>query len=127
VTSVTVTDEELPIPLCNAPATISPHLHDKGHEDNEDAPTSFQATATDNCGARATITGFECFKADKDKGKHEDKRASCRVSIAGDTIRILKAGGVGHHIRWQVMATDVNGNVASKQCEIGVANPGRGK
>ena len=113
--TVTVIDEESPVPLCNAPATIVP----------PNAPISFTATATDNCGATATITGFECFKFNG-SGKRIEKGESCRVTSSGDTITIRNSGGVGSHIKWTVMATDVHGNVASTQCEVVVANPGHG-
>src|SRR5262249_44162008 len=114
VASVTVLDEELPVPLCNAPATIAPR----------DTPLSFTATATDNCTASATIKGFECFGFTR-SGRRVDKTRSCRVSTAGDTISLRHSNGVGKHIRWIVEVTDVNGNVASTRCEVVVTKPGR--
>jgi hypothetical protein len=114
VASVTVVDDEPPVPLCNAPATIVP----------PDTPISFTATATDNCGASATITGFDCFKFTK-KGKRVDKTGSCVARVIDDKISILDSGGVGDTIAWTTLATDENGNVAAGACEVTVANPGK--
>jgi hypothetical protein len=112
--TVTVTDDEPPVPECNAPATIVP----------PDAPISFTATATDNCGVDSvSVLDPDCFKITK-KGKVIDKTDSCVVSVAGDTITIDDSGGVGDHITWQVAVTDVHGNDAEGTCEVLVANPG---
>jgi hypothetical protein len=114
VATVSVTDDENPMPLCNSPATISP----------PDAPISFSATAKDNCAVSAVkITGFHCSKLTR-KGKRVDKTSSCVVAVADNTITILDSGGVGDRISWTVVATDENGNVAGTECGLTVANPG---
>jgi hypothetical protein len=115
---VTVQDTIPPVVGCNNPPTIVP----------PDAPISFTATATDLCEGDIIpeITDFDCFKFTK-KGKRIDKRESCEVAIAGDTVTILDSGGVGDNIRWYVSATDSSGNVTvSHECDVVVVNPGRG-
>lgn len=108
--TVTVEDNVLPVISCNAPATIIP----------SDAPISFTATATDNCGvASVEITDFDCFKFTK-KGKRIDKTESCQVHVEGDTITILDSGGIGDQITWTVSAIDVNGNEATTTCYLDV-------
>jgi hypothetical protein len=112
--SVMVTDDEPPVPECNAPANIVP----------PDAPISFTATATDNCGVDSVaISEPDCFKFTQ-KGKRIDKTSSCVVSVAGDTITIDDSGGVNDHISWKISVVDVNGNAAEADCEVIVANPG---
>lgn len=115
VASVTVTDDQPPVPVCNAAATIVP----------PDAPISLTAMVSDNCKATVQVTDYDCFKFTK-KGKRVDKTGSCDVSIAGDTVTILQSGGVGTHITWDLAANDENGNTAVTQCEVIVANPGQG-
>jgi hypothetical protein len=113
IATVTVEDNELPTPICNA-MDISP----------PSVPISFTASAADNCSVDSVeITEFDCFKFTR-KGIRIDKTESCVVSFNGDTITILDAGGVGTHISWTVMATDGSGNMAEQQCEIMVQNPG---
>jgi hypothetical protein len=113
--SVTVEDRAAPVLSCNAPDTIVP----------PDAPVSFMAMATDNCGpTSAAITHFDCFKFTS-KGKRVDKTDSCVVGIDGDTLTVLDSGGVGTHIAWGVTATDAGGNSRALECEIQVANPGK--
>jgi hypothetical protein len=105
---VTVVDNELPVISCNAPRTIIP----------PDAPISFTATATDNCGVTSVvIIDYDCFKFTK-KGKRIDKTESCQVQVDGDTITILDSGGVDDHIEWTVRVTDVNGNVEEVTCGV---------
>jgi hypothetical protein len=113
--TVTVVDDTPPEIECNSPPTITP----------PDAPISFTATATDNCGVSTVmITEYDCFKFTK-KGKRVDKTDSCEVAIAGDTITILDSGGVRDNIVWTVHATDSSGNVTPSQCDVLVVNPGR--
>ena len=114
--TVTVVDDTPPEIECNSPPTITP----------PDAPISFTATATDNCGVSSVmITEYDCFKFTK-KGKRIDKTESCEVAIAGDTVTILDSGGVGDNITWTVRATDSSGNETESQCAVVVVNPGRG-
>jgi hypothetical protein len=113
VATVTVVDTEPPIPVCNTTNIIPP-----------DAPISFTATATDNCDASVEITGFDCFKFTQ-KGEKIDKKESCIVEVAGDTITISDTGGVGTQITWTIRAVDASGNVAEKECSVEVVNPGR--
>jgi hypothetical protein len=116
VATVTVVDTESPIPNCNAMSITPPN-----------APVSFTATATDNCSVSSlTIPEYDCFKF-TNKGKRVDKRDSCEVSVAGSRINILDTGGVEDHITWTVIATDGSGNLAQRQCEVVVGNPGRGQ
>lgn len=111
---INVQDKTPPVISCNTPATITP----------PDAPTSFTATATDNCdlSPSVVITGYDCYKYTK-KGKRIDKTESCVVEIAGDQITILDSGGVDDHIAWTVEATDNCGNISTKQCGVLVVNP----
>ena len=114
---ITVRDTIEPTIQSNAPTTIKP----------PDAPISFTATATDNCGASTVeITVYDCYKLTK-KGKRIDKTGSCVVEVNGDTITILDSGGVGDHITWDVTATDDGGNTATETFEVLVVNPGKGK
>lgn len=115
--TVTVEDNTLPQLMCNIPAsgTITP----------PDAPISFTATATDNCAvASVEISEYDCFKITK-KGKRIDKKDSCDVKLAGDTITIVDSGGVDDNIAWIVDAVDVSGNSQVIECAIKVANPGK--
>ncbi len=114
--TIEVEDTTPPIISSNAPDTITP----------PDAPISFTATATDNCDAppAVEITGYDCFFFTK-KGKRIDKKESCVVSIANDTITILNSGGVGTQIKWTGRATDDCGNVAETTFETIVVNPGK--
>lgn len=114
VATVTVTDDAPPVALCNAPASIVP----------PDAPVSFVASATDNCGTTAVeITEFDCFKITS-RGHRVDKTDSCVVSFDGDTITILDSGGVGDHITWILQAEDPSGNTTEAECEVIVERPG---
>lgn len=113
--TVTVADDEPPVPECDAPDTIVP----------PDAPISFTATATDNCGvASVGVVDPDCYTVTK-RGKVIDKTESCVVSVEGDTITIDDGGGVGTHIAWRVEASDVHGNDAAADCEVLVENPGK--
>jgi hypothetical protein len=112
--TIGVVDTAPPQISCNAPATIIP----------PDAPISFTATTTDNCGdSSAQIVGFDCFFFTK-KGKRIDKTNSCVVQVSGDTITILDSGGVRDHITWNVHASDSCGNTSDFQCEVLVVRPG---
>ncbi|MEM9400889.1 MAG: ExeM/NucH family extracellular endonuclease [Pseudomonadota bacterium] len=51
--------------------------------------------------------------------------AFCRVSTAGDTIKIRRPGGLRNRISWTVNATDATGNASSKQCSVDVTLPRR--
>lgn len=114
VASVTVVDNELPVPSCNAPVVTPP-----------DAPIGITATATDNCRVSSVVVSDpDCFEFTK-KGRRIDKNESCVVTVSGDTLTIVDSGGVGTHISWKVMATDENGNVAQTDCEVVIANPGK--
>lgn len=101
---------------CNAPATIRP----------PDAPVSFIATAIDNCDDQpdVTITSYDCYKFTK-KGERIDKKSSCVVEVAGQTITILDSGGVDDIISWNVSTSDNCGNTATKQCTVKVVNPAK--
>jgi hypothetical protein len=111
---IEVVDTTAPVISFNAQPTIIP----------PDAPISFTATTTDNCDPDPSIviTGFNCFYFTK-KEKPIDKKESCVVSIADDTITILDSGGVDTHIEWNSRATDNCGNVAEDTFEITVVNP----
>lgn len=105
---VTVVDDTPPAPQCNAPQTIVP----------KDAPISFTATSTDQCGATSTqISGFDCFFINPD-GRQVDKKESCVVTVSDDTVTIVDSGGVGDHITWTVNATDSSGNTSTAPCEV---------
>jgi hypothetical protein len=115
VASVTVVDEELPMPICNLVPVTPP-----------DAPISLKATAADNCEiVEVAISEPDCFKFTK-KGKRIDKTQSCQLGVSGDTITILDTGGVDTHISWKVTATDEHGNSKTKNCEVVIGDPGRG-
>jgi hypothetical protein len=108
-TTVSVVDTTPPVIACNAPATVRPLQ----------APISFGATATDVCDpdVPATVTGYDCF-AFTNKGKRISKLESCRVSFAGNTLRIADVGGYGDHIAWTVQAVDDTGNLGTTTCEV---------
>jgi hypothetical protein len=113
---ISVIDATAPAVECHAPATIIP----------PDAPISFTATAADNCGPASTeIIEFDCFAFNR-AGKRVDKRDSCEVELANDTITISDSGGVGDHITWTAVAQDGSGNITEQRCEVVVVNPGRG-
>jgi uncharacterized repeat protein (TIGR01451 family) len=113
---VIVQDGTAPVISCNASISIIP----------PDAPISFTATASDDCGAAGvTINSYDCFKLTK-KGKRIDKTGSCVVAISGDTVTILDSGGVGDHITWLATASDGAGNSSTAICEVEVVNPGKG-
>jgi hypothetical protein len=113
--AITVVDTTLPTVSCNAQATIVP----------PDAPISFTATATDNCGVSVEIVDFDCFAFTK-KGKRIDKTESCVIEIDGGTVTIVDSGGVGTTIEWTVVATDSSGNTSTVTCTTVVENPGGG-
>ncbi|MBC2712320.1 MAG: hypothetical protein HGJ94_15445 [Desulfosarcina sp.] len=110
-------DTEPPDISFNAQPTIIP----------PDAPISFTATATDNCDTAPSpsveITGYDCYFYTK-KGKRINKRGSCVVSIANETVTILDSGGVDTTIEWYGRATDSCGNVAEETFATLVDNPG---
>jgi hypothetical protein len=113
--TVTVVDDTPPEIECNSPPTITP----------PDAPISFTATATDNCGVSTVmITEYDCFKFTK-KGKRIDKTESCVVEIDGANVTIQDSGGVGTQITWTISAVDASGNYAETECDVVVVNPGR--
>lgn len=114
--TATVEDRAAPIVECNVPASITP----------PDAPISFTATATDNCG----VVSVEVVEPDchtfNGAGKRVDKTGSCVVEIEGDTLTVLDSGGVGDILTWRAVATDIAGNVLVRNCRTEVVNPGRG-
>ena len=115
--TVTVVDVTPPVVECNAPGTIVP----------PDAPSTFTATAEDNCGVSSVvITEYDCSFING-AGKVVDKKESCVVEFWDDTITIQDSGGVGDHITWTVLATDGSGNTTEKKCYVDVVNPGKGK
>jgi 2-polyprenyl-3-methyl-5-hydroxy-6-metoxy-1,4-benzoquinol methylase len=116
VQTVTVRDTTGPEISCNAPGVIVP----------PDAPIAFTATATDGCegAASVAITGFDRFRL-TGKGRRIDKTKSCKLVLAGDTLAILDAGGVGHHVEWTLVATDAHGNRTETSCNVLVVDPGR--
>jgi hypothetical protein len=106
---VNVVDTTVPVISCNAPATI-PKL---------EKPIAFRATATDTCGPApaVVIENFECLKVKKNG---QVKKASCKVAIQGDTLRINKTDGA-NLIRWRTHAADAASNVGRQTCEVTVA------
>jgi hypothetical protein len=115
--TVTVYDGTAPEIVCNNPPTIVP----------PDAPISFTATSSDNCGPTTTeITEYDCFWVNP-AGWRIDKKNSCVVSFAGDTLTIHDSGGVDDTITWVVVATDPNGNTTTSECSLVVVNPGKKK
>lgn len=112
---VTVVDDTPPTVACNAAATITP----------ADTPTSFTATASDNCGVTVAIDGYDCFKLKKD-GTPQSKLDSCEVSVDGATLTVTDSGGVGTHITWTATAVDAGGNSVTVDCETVVDRPGNG-
>ena len=109
--TVTVIDDDNspPVISCNSPETITP----------PQAPVSFIATAVSTCSAvTATITDYDCWKPGGGGNHHP---AGCKVTIDDATIVIENTGGVGTHIEWTVESAGV-----TQQCEVVVANPGRG-
>jgi hypothetical protein len=116
VQTIEVLDTMPPSINFNAPQTITP----------PDAPISFTATATDNCDGTtaAEITGYDCYFLTK-KEKRIDKKESCVVSIAGDTLTISDSGGVDTHITWTGRAEDSCGNATEKTFETLVVSPAK--
>jgi len=111
--SVLVEDTTPPQAFCNSPATITP----------PDAPIAFTATASDTCGtATVIVTGYDCYMVNP-AGKRVNKKLSCVVSAAGDTITVYDSGGVADRITWTIVATDTSGNTSSTACEVTVVNP----
>ena len=136
--TVTVTDVEPPVAVCNAPDTIIPP--DAGGSSSKSGssgapipspdPISFTATGSDACGGvTVEITGFDCRKPARTvgaKSKSKSSRSkleSCVVETAGDTISILNSGGVGTIISWTVKATDGSGNMSIEECSVEVVRP----
>jgi hypothetical protein len=109
--SVTVQDTTPPVISCNAPATILP----------SDAPVTFIASAEDACDAApaAEVTAFRCYEV-KPNGRIVDKRESCVVNFAGDSITVVNSGGVNTVVEWEVQATDASGNVGHETCAVQV-------
>jgi hypothetical protein len=99
---------------CNAPATIAP----------PDAPISFTARSSSICDddPSLVITAFECV-FENSAGTKVDRRKPCIVHTDGNTIEILRSGGVKNRISWTVIAEDVAGNVAQRQCALEVVTP----
>jgi len=111
--TITVQDTVGPVITCNNPATMTPKM----------APTSFTATASDNCSTPTVqITGYSCYSL---KNGVKYKNQSCAVNIAGNTINIVNSGGVGDNIAWTVHATDSCANSSDKVCSIKVVNPNK--
>jgi len=111
---VNVVDTTPPIIACNAPASIFPPT----------APVSFQATATDSCGATSAVSidEFACFEV-KSNGRIVDKKDGCDIDLSGDTLTILDSGGVNTLIRWWPHTTDTSSNVGQTTCEVFIARP----
>jgi hypothetical protein len=116
VQTIEIVDSTPPVITCNAPATMTP----------PDAPTSYTATAIDNCAGDPSveIIGYDCFKFTK-KGKRIDKTESCIVEVSGDTVTIVDSGGVGDNLTWTVRANDNCGNESEIECEVEVVKKGK--
>lgn len=115
--TVTVVDQTPPTAMCNAPGVIVP----------PDAPISFTASATDNCGVSSVeITDHEFYKVTK-KGRRIDKTEGSMANLEGDTVTIFDSGGVDTQIAWTVRVTDSSENPTEKTCELRVTNPGKAR
>lgn len=115
--TVTVVDVTPPVAIdCNAPDTITP----------PDAPVSFTATSSDNCGSPdVAVVSYDCYMYNG-SGKRVDKTDSCVIDLAGDTITIQESSGVGTLIDWVVTSADQSGNTVEQTCGLEVVNPGKG-
>jgi hypothetical protein len=113
--TINVEDSTEPVIQCNnEPGAVKP----------PDAPISFTATATDNCGGEPSveIIGYDCFQSTK-KGRRIDKTESCIIEVGGDTATIVDSGGVGDNITWDVEAEDECGNIGEATCSVMVVHP----
>ena len=114
-TVVTVADAIKPEIQCNESPITPP-----------DAPTTFTATATDNCSvSNVAVTSYDCWKLNG-AGKKVDKKGSCVVAYNGADLTISDVGGVGTTIEWTVSAVDGSGNTITKLCSLVVQHPGNG-
>ncbi len=114
--TVQALDAIAPAAFCNNPATMLPR----------DAPATFTATGTDNCGAvTVQINSYNCT-AVNGAGKVISKLGSCVVTINGSSLTVVDSGGVGDHITWTGTVIDGSGNVTPFSCVIDVVNPGNG-
>ena len=99
-----------PVLSCNSPPTITP----------PQAPVAYTATAEDGSGALpVAITGATCWKLTGNGARGH--AAGCKLLVSGATIEIRNSGGVGTHIEWTLESAG-----ETLQCEVVVANPGRG-
>lgn len=115
--TVTVEDRAAPVVECNAPETITP----------PETPLSWTATASDNCGvASVVVANAECWRTNG-AGKRVDAPGACAVSLAGDTLTVLRSGGVGQRLAWEATATDGAGNSITRACEAAVVRGGAGR
>lgn len=117
--TVTVEDRAAPVVECNAPETITP----------PETPLSLTATASDNCGvASVAVADAECWRTNG-AGKRVEAPGACTVSLAGDSLTILRSGGVGQRLAWEATATDGAGNSITRGCATAVVGRrgGRGR
>jgi MYXO-CTERM domain-containing protein len=70
-----------------------------------------RVSASDACGAVATITGVSCILAD---GRQAD---DCPVSVDGETLTFTHGIGAPFSLRWTARGEDPSGNVATALCE----------
>ncbi len=109
--TVTVEDRAAPVVECNAPETITP----------PETPLSLTATASDNCAvASVAVADAACWRTNG-AGKRVDAPGACAVTLAGDTLTVLRSGGVGQRLAWEATATDGAGNSITRACETTVA------
>jgi len=114
--TVQAVDAIPPVGLCNNPPTMLPR----------DAPITFTATGTDNCGVSLVkVHSYDCT-AVNGAGKVISKLGSCVVTLNGGSLTVVDSGGVGDHITWTGTVTDSSGNVTTFSCAIDVINPGKG-
>jgi hypothetical protein len=99
-----------PVIACNAPATIRPR----------DRNVAFTATAEDALDPHPSveIVDTSCMRVLPNGRVIEN--SYCRVHVEGDTIRMVRPGGVFNRIGWTVQSADSAGNVAEAACSVDV-------